>query len=306
MPNDPFGAVRTGFHYWGNQLQVATAPHRRKFADFAVGQAIDALPQGPVQKAAKLFHEGYKRQRDWREYEAVDKRSRTMPNRRFRPRMSRSRALRRRFARRPSRFRRRIPRRIPTMWEPARTVKMKAVYTTTNAGTSGSLVTYQVSGINVLDPFLGVSAQQCLGSDQWASLYTKCKVLGTDVKFIVHNKGTTAVIVGIAPIPESNATPVTTWDQYSEFPGCVKKMLSPDDDTCNLWKRMNTRRWMKIRNLKDETDVACTFPTTGPTRDYDINCFIQSMDKSTTNAVELLIEVTYTVYLYDRIIPSRS
>lgn len=308
MPNDPFGAVRTGFNHWGHQLQVATAPHRRKFVDFAVDQAIGALPEGPMQKAAKLAQQGYKRYRSEQEYESTSNKRARMVRRSYR---SRGRygatSVRRRFSGRRYRRRRATIRRpVTTLWEPARLIKMKAMYTTTNAGTSGALGTFNVSGVNCLDPFLGSSAQQCLGSDQWAGLYNRCKVLGCEVKFRLHNKGTTAVVCGITPLPESNALSITTWDQYTELPGTVKRMLSPDDDTCVLWKKMNTKRWLKIANLKDEEDVACTFATTAPTRDYTIPCWFQSMDKSTTNAVELMIEVTYTVYLFDRVLPTRS
>lgn len=248
----------------------------------------------------EMARHGYKRGRS-----DPPGRKRKMPLRRTSYRRRRPRTSRRSRYARKRLTRARAPGPITTLWPISQWTKMKAVYTTTNAG--GALGSWDVSGINVLDPFLTASAQQCLGSDQWGTLYQKVKVYATTVKFTLHNKGTTGIMCGITPRQETFSVTPTAWDHYKEMPGTVARLLSPDDDTCHLVKKMNTRRWLRISNLKDEKDVACTFPATAPTRDYSITCWFQNMDKTATaNAVEIMIEITYVCYLYDRIFPARS
>lgn len=301
---DVFGPQRSGFHRWGNRLQVATARppvNAIRFGSLAA--------RGPSSAPARA----YKRPREIEDEES-NKRSRTAYKSRW---MARSKYSRRTRPRRTPSCRRvcykrrtcvvRAPRRrLGTLWPLSQLVKLKVTYTTTAAGTSGTLGNYTVSGINFTDPFGAGSTQQPLGIDQWSALYRKGKAVGCDVKYRLHNKGTTAVIAGITPMAENETAAPTIWDEYAEYPGTVKRMLSPDDDTCLLVKRMNTKRWLRIANMKDEEDIACTLPHGDSTRDYDLRCWFQSMDKATTNGVEVMIEVTYTVFLYERDLPARS
>lgn len=224
--------------------------------------------------------------------------------RRARPR--RSNSCRRRCYKRRTCIVRAPRKRLSTLWPVSQLVKMKVVFSATNAGTSGALGNYTVAGVNFTDPFSSNSAVQPLGIDQWTALYRKGKAVGCDVRYRLHNKGTTAVMAGITPFPEDETIAPTEWDDYVEFPGTVKRLLSPDDDTCLLVKRMNTKRWLRVSNVKDEEDLSCTLPHSDSARDYKLRCWYQSLDKSTTNAVELVIEVTYVVLLYDREFPARS
>lgn len=220
-----------------------------------------------------------------------------------------NRNVKRRVSRRPSvRFnrRRRYPLARP-LWPLSQVVKLKASLAFSSASTSGAIQSTPVSGLNFLDPFLAGSTQQCLGSDQYATMYNRGTVLKCTVILRLHNEGTTGIMTGISLEPE-NATPTTftSFDIASEIPGTMMKMLSPDDDTLKLVKSVSTKRHLRLNNIKDDRDLACTLPGTAPTRDYQINCWWQSIDKTTTNNVEGMIDVYYVVLLWDRIIPARS
>lgn len=217
---------------------------------------------------------------------------------------TRTTTKRRKRSRRRGVIRRRIPRAITS---PAKLIRAKAVYTHALTSSTASAATV-ISMMDITDPFVGSSNAQPLGYDQWKGLYNKAYVVGIKVSFIVHNKGTTAVMFGITPLPESQgSTGLSAYQHYMEMPVTKSRLLSPDVDHGFLSAKYNTRKWLHLSSLKDEDAFHCDLDgETSPTRDAKILCWIGTVDGSTTNTTEGTITVDYLIRLYDPIVPARS
>lgn len=212
---------------------------------------------------------------------------------------------RRRGRRRRGIIRRRIPRALMPREKVARCV---AVYPVISAGTSGALIAQGVSMFDITDPFGGASNVQPLGYDQWKGLYNKACVLGLKVTIRVHNKGTAAVMCGITLLPESQGnTTLTPFEHYMELPTTKSRLLSPDVDHTVIVSKVNVRKHMRLKSLRDEDAFHVDLDNeTAPTRQAYVHCWVQPIDKSTTNPFEMVVTAEYLVRLFDPIVPARS
>lgn len=219
---------------------------------------------------------------------------------------SRTRSQRRRFKRRRRGIiRRRIPRSVAPR---EKLIRVNAVVPPTLACTSGAIGVFALKMFDITDPFGTATNVQPLGYDQWKGLYNKAFVVGVKVVCRIHNKGTAAVMVGVTPMPESQANSgLSPFEHYMELAGTKSRLLSPDVDHCVLVSKIGTARHVGVRKLRDEDAFHCDLDgEVAPTRDAWVHVWGQPIDKTTTNPLELVVTAEYLVRLYDPIIPARA
>lgn len=243
--------------------------------------------------------EEYKRSRSGRSRSASK-----MPlvRRRFRPRRSRRSYRRKALVRRA--------RRLPParyLWEPSRLVKFTAVNYATYTGTSGAIGAVVLKANSLNDPFGGTGAELPLGLDQWAALYSKYKVVSSMIKVDAHPLTITgSAIIGVHCTDDSSA--LTDYKHYAELPHTRVQMVSPDIDIARLAVGYSARKMFNIKDLRDNSQIEGNFTTTpgDPTKIAYYHVFVQDGNSTETVTVELMIRITYTVLLFDRIMPARS
>lgn len=217
---------------------------------------------------------------------------------------------RRRFRTKPSRRRyKRRARRIPPAIGNSKIVKFKTVDYALKTSTSGALAYWAYPIMDLLDPTGGHGTQQPLFFDQMTGLYHKAVVLGYKITVRFHNAGTVASMVGISPMPENQGnTGLTDYEHYMEHKGTKSKLLSPDVDHTVMWYSLNTRKFIGLKSLKDESAFHTTISgsTASPTRTPYMFVWSQPCDRTTTNSVEYVGTIEMVVRLFDPIVPTRS
>lgn len=254
---------------------------------------------------ASAFHAGHRLYK-WADSryissKPVDSVSSNMKTRRYqrRPLKRRNRRRRRRGI-----IRRRIPRAITSRTKLIRAKCVRSFSLTTSTASSAQVI----SLFDITDPFVGSGAQQPLGYDQWKGLYNKAYVVGTKITVNMHNKGTTAIMFGITPMPESQgSTGLGPLHHYMELPGTVSRLLSPDVDHGICVKKISNARHVHVSKLKDEDAFHVDLDNeTGPTRQAYAMFWAGTVDETTSNSCEGVVTVEYLIKLYDPIVPARS
>lgn len=220
----------------------------------------------------------------------------------------RSRSYTRNSRKKPRTRRGIIRRRIPRAIAPAsKLILAKAVhsFSLTSSTTAAAFV---VNMMDITDPFVTSGTEQPLGYDQWKGLYNKAYVVGVKITLRLHNKGSTGVMFGISPFPESqSSTGLLTHAHYMELPSTVSRLLSPDVDHGILVKKIGTRRHFHLTSLKDEDAFHVDLDAeVAPTRTAYIACWMSTIDGTTSNSGEGVCTAEYLIRLYDYIVPSRS
>lgn len=241
----------------------------------------------------------------------LEPRANAPDNMRTRSRLRRTRPRRRR-GRRLLKILRRVPR---TLAPASKIVKTRIVYpenftTTASTTTVKQILIHMIDVTNPITSTGGTATnQQPQGYDQWTSLYRRAKVLGCKVTFTLHNAGDKAVVFGITPIGENNATTAVAWDFLAERPGGKYRILSPEVDHAVLSFKSGTKRAFKIKDIKDSDDIACNLVTqTAPTRSNYFSCWVANHDPTlaATKAIDVIVKVEYIVLLDQPISPTRS
>lgn len=216
------------------------------------------------------------------------------------------RTLKRRFKRRKRGI---IRRRVPVMPIPrSKVLRMKAVYAVQVSHPSGAMAGMSISMNDITDPFGANTNVQPLYTDALRALWSKAVVLGSLVRFRVHNGGAVAVLTGVTPLPESQgATGLSECEHYMELPGNRSVLLSPDVDNRIITNRVGIARHFGVRKLRDEDSLHVDFDgEVAPTRQAYWRIWSRPIDKTTAVTVDYVIELEYIVLLYDRIIAARS
>lgn len=213
---------------------------------------------------------------------------------------------RRKRGRRRGIIRRRIP---PTLTTQTKVIRAKITDGFTSAGeTGGALAVRLHSVMDVIDPTSGYTNKQFLGETQWKALYNKAVVLGVKVLIRCHNKGTVGMIFGVAAMPENKSNSyLTSYEHYGEYPRTKQRLLSPDVDHGVLVYKVNTRKHLDLKSLRDEDAFHNNLTTgTSASRTFWLNHFFQPLDKATQCPFEAVIEYEYLIRLFDPIVPARS
>lgn len=213
---------------------------------------------------------------------------------------------RRKRGRRRGIIRRRIP---PTLTTRTKVIRAKITDGFTSAGEAAGAIAIRLHSVmNVCDPTSGYGNKQFLGYDQWKTLYNKAVVLGVKVLVRCHNKGTVGMIFGVVAMPENKSnTNLTSYEHYAEVPSSKQRLLSPDVDHGVLVYKVNTRKHLDLKSLRDEDAFHNNLNTeTAASRTFWLNHFFQPLDKTTQCAFEAVIEYEYLIRLFDPIFPDRS
>lgn len=182
-----------------------------------------------------------------------------------------------------------------------------AVTSGQTATTSTTPAHVDVSLLDITDPFQAYGTGQPLGYDQWKNFYNRAKVVGTKVTFTVHNAGSVAIVFGLNRVPEGEAAAPTPWEYTAEIPGTKYRILSPEMDHGTLVMKSSTKKFFKIKDIKDTEEIACDLSTdAGPTRDSDISCFFALHNGTTSTNVDWIVKVEYLVLLDKPNVPARS
>lgn len=213
---------------------------------------------------------------------------------------------RRKKNKRRGRRRKYIPRAITSK---TKLIRCKASNYITFNGTSGAMYMVPIQGNSCDDPFMANGTGQPLGYDQWKALYKSAYIIGSKVKFTVHNGSAYSVIMGLTPmnIPQGT-TSLANYEYYRELPATRSRLLSPDMDHGVLVSGVGTKKHLAIKNLTDEDDLKVDLVNeTAPTKQFYWHVWCQVSDQSTTTTgVEGIVDVEYLVLLTDPIVPARS
>lgn len=201
-----------------------------------------------------------------------------------------------------------IKKRIPRSIQPkTKVISMKASkYFQMSASSSPDVETVQGNSFD--DVFGAGHTLQPLGYDQWKALYKSAYVLGVKVKLTAHNEAGNSMIVGLTPCGlDQGTSALSNYEHYRETPGTVSRLLSPDVDHCYITSQRSTKRFLSLKNIRDEDDLKIDLVNeTPPTKLYWYHVWCQPTDMTTVSACEFVIDVEYIILLTDPIIPSRS
>lgn len=205
-------------------------------------------------------------------------------------------------------------RRIPTLTPKTKIVKVRDTIYLNHTGTT-SLYLDNIQLNSCIDPFCDGSNKQPLGYDQWKALYQKAYVVGSKLILRFHNNGTSAVAVGVCPMPESQGTTALVaggtagyaYCSYADFKGNKQRILSQDVDHCTMVHKVSTKRFLGIKDIRDDDDSQLDLVNeTDTTRKAYWHVYSQSLDGTTAYDVDLVATIEYIVLLTDPIIPSVS
>lgn len=220
---------------------------------------------------------------------------------------SRTRTKRRRPRRgRKSMRRRHVPRTLTTA---SKVISCKASNYVNFTGTGA--ITAFLAQLNSCDDVYSTSVAengQPLGYDQWKALYKRAIVLSSRIYIQWHNRGTSAVMVGIWPSPLNNGTTtLTNYEYYNEVAGNKQMLLSPEQDHTIMWSSRSTKKHLQVTKVKDNAELSIDLVNeTPPTKLAWWQYYAQAVDQTSAFAVDAVVTVRYIVLLLDPIIPARS
>lgn len=186
-------------------------------------------------------------------------------------------------------------------------IRVKATNYNNLAGTGTiAMNTAQLNSVD--DPFTTVSGGQPLGFDQWKALYKKAIVIGSKVNIKFHNRGTSAVMVGVYPAPlNQGTTALTDYEYYMEAPNNKALLLSPEMDHTIMIHKAGTKKHLSRKDVRDDSRLQLDLITETPPTDLAYwHIYAQAVDQSSAYAVDAVITIDYLVLLIDPIIPARS
>lgn len=264
-------------------------------------------------QASKQFKIDKKRLRDEyfrEEMERHYKRDATQPPTKKLKMARRAPRSSRRSYRRPRRSTRRYrrnPRPARYLWEPFKLVKFSVVDPHTFNGTTGAIGTgiYKANSLN--DPLGTTGANLPIGLDQWAALYSKYKVVSSMIRVTGHPTTVTGTgILGVHLTDDSSG--LTEFEHYMELPHTKTRFLSADLDIGSVTKGYSAKKFWSFNSIKNEDEQEGTFSTTpgDPDKIAYYHVFVQDGNKTETVTIDLVVQMTFTVLLYDRIMPARS
>lgn len=173
---------------------------------------------------------------------------------------------------------------------------------------TGALAAVEIQMNSIDDPFQTAGTGQPLGYDQWKALYKHAYVLGSKVTVKAHNNGTSACMIGITPMkPAQGSTNLTSYEHYMELPSTKSRILSPDVDHCTFSHKVSTKKFLSIKDIRDNDDFKIDLVNETPpsTVSYWF-VWAQAMDATAVIDIDTVITVDYIILLTDPIVPSRS
>lgn len=194
---------------------------------------------------------------------------------------------------------------VPSLWPRQKLVKFSVVGTLSGTTGAGALDTYILKANSLNDPLNTIGAELPLGLDQWAAMYQKYVIVGSNIE--VHwGIGTGQAVVGIAL--KQDGTALTSHEQYMEMPLSKWRLTSADHDLVIQNHSYKGKKYEKIRDWKDAEDYQASFTTSpgDPTTIRYYHLFVQDTNSTEASNYEFVVKITFYALLFDSIIPARS
>jgi hypothetical protein len=178
-----------------------------------------------------------------------------------------------------------------------RMVKMRYSGYAALSGTSGVLNKHTWSCNNIFDPDVTGTGGQPLGHDEWSSFYTNYVVHQSTIKvtMLPGAAQTIPVIVGVRT--EAADTSWSDYDRLVENDQNSYTVLNPSTAVPAFVRRQSydAKRFFNLVDVKDnETRLGAAFGA-GPSDQAYFCVWGQALDKGTTWAAHVHVEITYLV-----------
>lgn len=187
-------------------------------------------------------------------------------------------------------------------------MKVKTTDHLTFTSTTGAIDTKQINWNNMVDPFVGSSANQPLYYDQIKTMYRTAIVLGAKVTVQFHNNSSTVPIVAGLYIEPFDTTNVPTDYEYFREVSWKgrQRIITSDIDVVVLSQKVSGKKYFR-QSLKTEEDFRQDIETDqAPSKIGKMRCFVQSLDQSTTGTALAVVTIEQVVKLLDPYTPGRS
>jgi hypothetical protein len=195
---------------------------------------------------------------------------------------------------------------VPTVVKPGTIVKMKYtdLITLSNFAVGQDYHTFRAASI--FDPDLTGSGHQPLGHDQWAQLYQRYRVLGCKMKVTFINQSSTITEAEHVGMCVAETSGLALARDMAEQTKTRQSLIGPTGNqswTGTLY--VDLARFEGDPGAKYDKDYSADMGT-NPVRDIFFYIWAQDLNADDSVEVTALVELEYTVRLYDRIDLTRS
>lgn len=212
-----------------------------------------------------------------------------------------------RFAGKPSRFRKNQSRTVRVQRSVApisdvQILKLKYAITNVQLSTGGTPNSKLMRGNSVNDPEFSAGGHQPLGHDQWCAFYDKYLVMGSSIKVLIANTSNTDHIK-VALLPKDESTVVSSWDTLAERPYAKIRYGTPNNgshSTPRLSGYMSTKKILGLKDLSTQDDEYAAACNTDPSRPWYWHIYFQALNNTTAIILNVNVEMTYYVKFFDR------
>lgn len=184
--------------------------------------------------------------------------------------------------------------------------KLRYVESYTLTSTTGSMATQVFRANSIFDPDQTGVGHQPLYRDQYADLYNKYVVIGSKITAYVCNTGTaSALTVGIVGDDDGSfsSTSTTRMEQSNSTFTMLGKSGS-GNDCATLVCTYEPRRDTGVDAKSDGS--SSTSQGSNPSDTYHWALWCTSSDQTSTNVLNALIEIEYTVKFSELVTPTQS
>lgn len=194
----------------------------------------------------------------------------------------------------------------PVVTKPGTVVKMKYtdIISLSNFAVGQDFHIFRAASI--FDPDFTGTGHQPLGHDQWATLYQRYRVLGCKLKATFINQSGTVTEAEHVGMCVTESTLLGLARDMSEQTMCKQSLIGPTGN--QSWSGtlyVDLAKFEGDSGAKYDKDYTADMGS-NPSRDIFFYIFAQDINADDSVEVSVLVELEYTVRLYDRIDLTRS
>lgn len=158
---------------------------------------------------------------------------------------------------------------------------------------------------NIFDPDVTGAGHQPMGYDQWASLYSRARVIGSRIKvtFYGETPGTGAAKrwrVGIQRATDNSSANENNVERMLETGMPFKYLGGDTDDKAMVMTTFTPQRLFSIKDVKDDEEEVQTMDISGPSRLGFYHVFVVGADRNVLgDPVIINVVIDYQVQLFD-------
>lgn len=215
----------------------------------------------------------------------------------------------------PRRYRRRRSKLLPhtsitrgaTGFPDQMMVKLKYVEAIQLTSTVGAYVSTTFQGNSLFDPNLSGGGHQPMNFDQWKDFYVTNLVFGC--KITVTYSNTSSVPVWVAILQKQSDASSVSISQATERNRVKKTILGQSNGgagTKTISWYQSTKKALNIKHLSNSDHEYIALNTTLPPVGWYFQIAAQTLDLGTTSVVDALVELTYYVKFFNRVLAGPS